>query len=716
MNRKLQHSLLGALAVLSLGASASAANIQYKDEATGFVYIIDTVGKEAGVYSAATLTGAITVPDEVTYEGKAYTVTSILDDAFISNSKLTSVTTGKNLKSIGESAFKSSKIETVKLAAVEQIGKTAFAKCELLRSIDLGSSLKNIGAEAFGEAKALTGVFAIPASVTSMGANPWYSCSGLTGFSGGNSSNFSISDGVLYNNSGSTLISYPAGKTNTSFSVPAKVTEIGESAFRGAPLTTVSLGEGVKILAPKCLYSSKLTALDIPASVDSIGQMAITNSRNLTDVKVAAGNKSFKYADGYLTTADGKRLLFSQWRSGDLEIPEGIATVDDYTFFEMNDITSLTLPSSMRILGELAFYNCAGLKSIDFGNGIQQVSRMCFQNCKALTAVKIPASMRILGLQAFCYDEKISTLTIAEGLERMDDSVFLGCKAIRRVTLPSTMKQWGAAIFYQCTRLMVAVLGEGTTVVPDQMFNYDTNLYDVTLPNTVKTIERASFYSTKVTEASFKWPEQLDSIGFTAFYGTAFKNIEFPEKLRVIGEWAFAYSSSIETVKLGSGVRKIENLAFAKDTKLKEITLNDGLETIGDQVFAYCESMPSITIPASVKSIGNQAFIDMTDLTTIKMLNPVPPVLTQDILKQVEYPLVTLEVPMGAADAYRKADIWKNFTTIKESEGAGVEETTVAEPVVVGAFTMDGVSVDPESKGLIIVKYSDGTTRKVMNK
>lgn len=714
MIKHLHMFVVAVLLAISGTAMALADKIQYKDESTGFVYIVDTASKEAGVLGGTTLSGNVTVPDDMNYEGSSYPVTRILESAFISNKKIVSVTTGRNLKVIEESAFKSSMIESIKLVAVEEIGKTAFVKCENLSSIDLGSSVISIGAEAFGEAKAFTGEFTIPAKVTHIGANPWYNCTGLTGFQVASDA-YTVNDGILYKKGASTLICYPAGKSAISFIVPANVNEIGESAFRGAPLTSVTLPEGLRIIGPKCLYSSKLTSIDIPASVDSIGQMAFTNSRALTNFNVVAGNKAFKYSDGYLTSADSKRLLFSQWRSGELEIPEGVAIVDDYTFFEMNDITGLTLPSSMRVLGELAFYNCAGLKSIDFGDGIQMVSRMCFQNCKALTAVKIPASMRVLGLQAFCYDEKISTLTIAEGLEKMDDSVFLGCKGIRRVTLPSTMKEWGAALFYQCTRLMVAVLGEGTTVVPDQMFNYDTNLYDVKLPNSIKTIERAAFYSTKVTEDSFKWPEQLDSIGFTAFYGTAFKKLELPAKLRVIGEWAFAYSNTIETVTLGPGVRKIESLAFAKDVNLKDITLNDGLESIGDQAFAYCESMPQLTIPSSVKLIGHQALINMTALKTLTVMNPVPPVLREDICKPEEYANITLIVPSGALDAYKSDTIWRKFTNIIEDESGAVEEIEAASREVIGTYTLDGNATDEMTKGIVVVKYSDGTTRKIMN-
>ena len=705
--------ILGAISIFQIAFQSKAESIQYKDYDTGFVYIINTDDNTAGVYGGTSLTGDVTVPDEVSYEGKQYQVTEILETAFISNSKITSITTGPNLKVIGTEAFKSAKIQNITLSAVEVIGDKAFVKCTELQSVDLGNSLKTIGAEAFGEDAALIDEFVIPASVTEIGANPWYSCTGLTSIAS-DSNLFSTIDGVLYSADGKNLLAYPAGKKDASFSVPQTVTTLAESCFRGSVFTSVLLPEGLTTMGEKCLYKSNLTSLSIPASVDSIGMMAITNSRDLESIEINASNKSFKYNDGYLTSYDGKRLIFSQWREGELEIPEGIETVDDYTFFEMSGLTDVTFPSSMRELGELAFYNCAALSSIDFGDGIQKVGRMCFQNCKKLTSVKIPASMRELGLQAFCYDEKISTLTIAEGLEKIGDSAFLGCTSIRRVTLPSTIKEWGAAIFYQCTRLMVAKFGEGTTVVPDQMFNYDTNLYDVTLPNTVKTIERASFYNTKVTDASFTWPEQLDSIGFSAFYGTSFVNIEFPENLRVIGEWAFAYSPSIETVKLGENVKSILDLAFAKDTKLREIELNEGLETIGMQAFSYCEAMPNIVLPSTIENIGKEAFSHMTELESIQIKNPVPPVLSENIVMDEEYDEIKLIVPGGSVDAYKAAPIWKRFQIVADTSEVQEISTDVVEPVE--AYMIDGTKASIDTKGILIVRYSDGSTRKIHNK
>lgn len=703
------------LAIISASfLPAVAETVQYKDETSGIVYLIDTAKQEAGVYSAASVSGTLAVPDAMTYEGKSYKVTSICDDAFITNKKITRLETGLNLKKIGANAFKNcTTITFAVMTGIEQIGASAFSGCTALGGMDLASdNLTVIGNEAFSGCTLLKGEFEIPESVTTIGENPWHGCSAITSIAApAGSDKWVTSDGVLYTKDMKTLLAYPCGKENTSFSVPATVETLAGSSLRGAAFTSITLPSKLVTLGKMCMYRSQLTSLEIPASVKTIEMMAFTRSAGLKNITVASGNTSFKYSDGYFTSADGKRLIFSQPRTDELTIPEGIETVDDYTFFEMG-ITALTLPSSMRVLGELAFYNCASLKSIDFSTGIHTISRMCFQNCKALTSVKLPASMRTLGLQAFTYDEKISTLTLNEGLERMDNSVFLGCKAIRRVTIPSTLKQMGAALFYQCNRLMTVTFSDGLTVVPDQMFNYDSNLYNVTLPNSIRTIERAAFYGNALKEDSFKWPEELDSIGFTAFFKTKFTKLELPAKLRHIGEWAFSNMPDLQTVVLGKGTKVIDEYAFTTNNKLESITLNEGLEKIGEKAITACPMLTSLAIPATVTTYGAYALALNPNLKNLVVMSKTPATLSKDIVDEQEYSKITLHVTEDALAAYKSAPFWSKFTNIK-GDAAGVDSIQTEEPEVTAVYTIDGLPAGADAKGLLIKRYSNGTTKKV---
>ncbi len=707
------------MTALLLASPAWAEKVVYTDSATKLIFLLDTETRTARIQGySATPKGALTLPTEVTYQETTYAVDGVLESAFQGLARVTSLTAGENIKYIGPSAFKScGMLRSATLKGVEVIDATAFQKCASLATLTISSpSLREIGDEAFGECAKLTGGFDIPSTVTVIGDNPWYSCSGLTAINAPeNSSAYKTVDGILYDNTGSRLISYPCGKTDTAFTVPATVKTLGVSSLRGAKFTAITLPAGIETLDSLCLYSSKLTSLSIPASVTKIGVKAITCSFGLTDLQVAAANASYKADGGYLMTKDGRRILFSYLRQGAVTIPEGVERIDDYTFMSMTGITSATLPASLRTLGEIAFYQCTGLTEVNLGSGIATIGRMCFQGCTGLTSVSFPASMRHLGKQAFTNCTGLTSVSLNEGLERIDDSAFLGCTAITSIHFPGSLKTMGAAICYQNNSLTEASLGEGITVVPDQLFNYDVRLSKVTLPDGIRSIERAAFYSNAISEETFRFPEQLDSIGFTAFFKTAFVNLVLPDRLRVIGDWAFASGTALKSVRTGKGTKIISLLAFNNNPALSQITLNEGLDSIGDQAFTNLPALDSIVIPSTVRAYGKEPFALNEKLFNITVLNPTPVVLTQELVAAEAYEAITLHVPAGSVDAYKAADIWKKFGDIQgDASGVGSIDADGAEPYVTATFTIDGKPASANAKGLLIQRLSDGSCRKVM--
>lgn len=710
--------LLVTLAAISMAPAARAEKVVYSDTSTKLVYLIDTDARTARIQGFVSAPkGTLKLPEEITYEDVSYPVDGVLESAFQGSGRLTGLTAGANIKYIGPAAFKNcGMLRSATLEGVEELGDGAFVKCAMLATLKITSTnLHTIGSEAFGECAKLSGSFDIPATVTSIGYNPWYSCTGLTAINAPEgSTKYKTVDGILYDFSGEKLISYPCGRTDAVFTVPDAVKTLGVSSLRGASFTGINLPQGLESIDSISLYSSKLTALTIPASVKFIGVKAITGSFAMTDLQVAPGNNSYKVSDGYLTTADGRRILFSYKRQGALVVPEGVEHLDDYTFMNMTGITSVTLPSSLRTMGEIVFYMCSGITELNLGTGLTSIGRMSFQGCTSLTSVVFPASMRILGKQAFCNDTKLVTVKLNDGLERIDDSAFLGCTAITSMRFPGSLKKMGAAICYQNNSLTEAVLEDGITVVPDQLFNYDVRLRKVTLPDGIKVIERAAFYSNAISEETFRFPAQLDSIGFTAFFKTNFVSLVLPDNLRVIGDWAFASGNALKTVTLGKGTRTISLLAFNNNPTLEKINLNYGLENIGDQAITNCNALPEITVPASVTSYGKECFALNENLRSLTVLNPVPAQLTQNLVSEDEYARITLHVVPEALEAYRTAPIWKKFgAIIGDADGVGgVDDDTV--PYVVATFTIDGKKVSDDARGLLLQRLSDGSVRKIM--
>ncbi len=181
------------------------------------------------------------------------------------NTSITSCTINENTKFIADYAFsRCNSLTSITIGdSVTSIGSEAFCFCSSLTSVTIGDSVTSIGNRAFENCSSLTSV-TIGDSVTSIGSEAFGNCDSLESITvDASNANYSIQDGVLYNKHKTELICYPAGKTDTTYTSPASVTEIGDSAFFGCDI---------------------LESVIIGGSVTSIGSYAFSHCSSLTTI------------------------------------------------------------------------------------------------------------------------------------------------------------------------------------------------------------------------------------------------------------------------------------------------------------------------------------------------------------------------------------------------------------------------------------------------
>ena len=178
-------------------------------------------------------------------------------------------------------------------------------------SFVIPDSVTKIADKTFYNCSSLTSV-TIPNNVTSIGSDAFFGCSSLTSITvDENNVNYKSIDGNLYSKDGTTLIKYAIGKTETSFTIPDSVTNIGNNAFSGC---------------------RSLTGITIPNSVTSIGSWAFSGCRSLTSIT----------------------------------IPDSVTIIGSWAFSGCRSLTSITIPDSVTIIWVEAFYNCSILTSINY--------------------------------------------------------------------------------------------------------------------------------------------------------------------------------------------------------------------------------------------------------------------------------------------------------------------------------------------------------------
>ena len=301
-----QGGVRGGLLLLLLVASVSA--IYASDtQVDGIWYDFDSSTKTASVtyrgydydrYDGE-YSGAVVIPETVTYNGTTYSVTNIGDYAFRICSSLTSVTIPNSVTSIGYGAFAyCSSLTSVTIGeSVTSIGDDAFAYCTSLTSVTIPESVTSIGNQAFAYCSSLTSV-TIGESVTSIGSSAFYGCSSLT-----------------------------------SVTIPNSVTSIGYAAFSGcSSLTSVTIPNSVTSIGGWAFDGcSSLTSVTIPNSVTSIGDYAFNNCTSLTSVTIPNSVKSI----GFLAFYNCSSLT-------SVTIGESVTSIGDYAFEECSSLTSIT--------------------------------------------------------------------------------------------------------------------------------------------------------------------------------------------------------------------------------------------------------------------------------------------------------------------------------------------------------------------------------------
>lgn len=213
-----------------------------------------------------------------------------------------------------------------------------------------------------------------------------------------------------------TLRLYQYEGTDTNIVVPdtidgRKVTVLGNSTFQyctqASDIESVTLPDSLTTIEKNAFYNcEKLKSVTIPPNVSSIGLAAFVeglSESSLTEIKVDPENPYFSEKDGVVFSKDGTKLIvFPSGRSGDYQIPDGTVSVGDYAFYYCVNVSSITVPGSVRSFGEGAFGNCSSLTKAVLNEGLEEIGEYAFQSSSGIRDIIIPASVKSVGKNGLC--------------------------------------------------------------------------------------------------------------------------------------------------------------------------------------------------------------------------------------------------------------------------------------------------------------------------
>lgn len=487
------------------------------------------------------------------------------------------------------------------------------------------------------------------------------------------------------------------------FELPEGVTEVGDwSMERMSSMVSLTLPSTLKKMGDGSLgWCSSLSAITMKGNVPPTGPTGVFRDMafdmctlfvpegavgnystdpiwgQFTNIKVGS-YESFTVGDySYGVTDNGVvSALKYHGNATEINIPDKVtyngkqytvATIGGSLFYK-SEITSVNIPSTIKIIGASAFEECKSLKSITIPDGVERIEAHAFLN-SSITTFILPNSVKTLGNKVFPNTTEV--LEFSNSL----------------TVIPDETCVW--------SKITSIVIPEGVTTIKTEAFVCSNKLTSVTLPSTLTTLERKTFgestsISRVVCGAKIAPTGGSDNTFATSVYNkaTLYVPVGSTQSYRNTAPWSqfvnieeFAYSSDNEfnegnlrySVINGSSVKVIGVVgtpdAVTIPNAVKYNAAFRNVIEIADNAFVG-SSIKSVEIGQSVAKIGQNAFGGLT-LESVKSFPMTAPECPDNAFTAATYNNATLFVGGQCKPTYETAPGWKNFKTIVEEIESG---------------------------------------------
>lgn len=449
-----------------------------------------------------------------------------------------------------------------------------------------------------------------------------------------------------YNNTYSGSVSIPETVTNNG--TEYSVTKIGEFAFQGSAVTSVSM----------------------PESITSMGKYAFSGCQNLESVVLPESLTTF-----------GSEAFRSCSSLKTIKIPSGVTAIPDFCFGNCSSLESVTIPEGVTDIGGAAFSGC-NLKALTLPESLEAIGSSAFEDNRLLKSVNIPAKVKTIEQQAF-YNCGLTELVIQEGVQTIGYNTFES-NSLKNLTLPSTITSigWGAFGYNNNLQLIIC-----NAVTPP-------TLGDNAFGSSVKDI-KVPLSSIAAYRQAVGWKN------FANYYGGEVVADGITYRIDEKGAMVATAEATLTEANIPSAVEfegnqypviKINEKVFSGNTNLTAVTLPDGLVEIDNNAFWICCNLESIIIPSSVNSIGISAFSECKALKDIYCQAVNVPETHSSTFNNSPIEKMTLYVPGESMNAYKTTAPWSGFGKF-QTLTTGIEKTeTAAKPMITTADGQIAVS------------------------
>lgn len=382
--------------------------------------------------------------------------------------------------------------------------------------------------------------------------------------------------------------------------------ELRWKAVSGATSYIVKYSTDGKKWTTKNVSEATITLTGLSSDTEyriKIAAANATGTGTYSDIFNAKTNRAVYKNFEYIVNSDNKTVTVTGYmgKAKSVTIPSKIdgktvtALGDDTLFDGCDDVTSITIPSTVTKINPIFAADFPNLKKIKVSSGnkkFRSINGILYENNSdgTLTLTRCP-----LGISG--------VVTLPKNVSKIGDRAFNVCKKITSVKLPASVKVIEGGAFAFCEKLKTVNIPNGVTEIPGGAFGGCWELGKIKIPDSVTVIGPEAFSGCEKLQTTL--PDSVIDIGWSAFSGCKKLDTPLPANLSLVGQWAFC----------GTGLKKVTVPYILYEMSSRGI-------------FADCENLTSVTFSGSGENpnniqtpplvIGEKLFRDCKNLKTVK--------------------------------------------------------------------------------------------------
>lgn len=331
--------------------------------------------------------------------------------------------------------------------------------------------------------------------------------------------------------------------------------------------------------------------------------------------------------------------------SGDIVVPSyvtynnktyTVTSVGWLAFYQCYELTSVSLPSTIKKFDSQIFRDCWKLKSVNIPESITKLDLYTFENCYSLEKIQLPKNLVEIGTGAFENCSSLTDIIIPKTVTRISSDAFEGCSSLQSIVVESgntvydSRNNCNAIISTSNNQLLQgcnnSFIPEGVTYIYYNAFKGMAGLKAIHIPASVETIGNQAFVgcsslntiTVETSNPNYDSRNNCNAIIRTSTNELIFgcQNTTIPSDVTSIGYAAFYECKSLKEIDLGS-ITNIGYNAFYGCTGITSLHIPSSVTSIEGSAFYGCTGLTTLYIPANVTSIANGAFGGCFNLESI---------------------------------------------------------------------------------------------------